>query len=128
GEDLGDINPYYGHCLRDRPLIAIDRVRYVGEPVAVVAAENTAIANEALSLIEVCYRELPCLATVDDALAPRALLLHENVAGVGEFHEMARVEKRRNPTSAITSISRKGMRRKASPRRMRSSTKPMSSR
>ena len=92
-DDLGDINPYYGHCLRDRPLIAIDRVRYVGEPVAVVAAENTAIANEALSLIEVRYRELPCLATVDDALAPRALLLHENVAGVGEFHEMTGVGK-----------------------------------
>jgi CO/xanthine dehydrogenase Mo-binding subunit len=28
-DDLNDINPYYGHCLRDRPLIAIDRVRYV---------------------------------------------------------------------------------------------------
>ena len=29
-DDLKDINPYYCHCLRDRPLIAIDRVRYVG--------------------------------------------------------------------------------------------------
>ena len=47
-DDLNDINPYYGHCLRDRPLIAIDRVRYVGEPVAVVAAESRDIANEAL--------------------------------------------------------------------------------
>ena len=92
-DDLHDINPYYGHCLRDRPLIAIDRVLYVGEPVAVVAAENSAIANEALSLIEVRYRELPCLATVEDALAEGALLLHENVAGVGEFHEMAAVGK-----------------------------------
>ncbi|HWO41962.1 MAG TPA: hypothetical protein VNO43_09185, partial [Candidatus Eisenbacteria bacterium] len=32
-DDLTDIDPYYGHCLRDRPLIAIDRVRYIGEPV-----------------------------------------------------------------------------------------------
>ena len=92
-DDLNDINPYYGHCLRDRPLIAIDRVRYVGEPVAVVAAENPAIANEALALIEVRYRELSCLATVEDALAQGASLLHENVAGVGEFHEMAGVGK-----------------------------------
>jgi CO/xanthine dehydrogenase Mo-binding subunit len=92
-DDLLDINPYYGHCLRDRPLIAIDRVRYVGEPVAVVAAESTAIADEALSQIEVRYKELPCLATVADALAKGALLLHENVAGVGEFHEMAGVGK-----------------------------------
>jgi len=92
-DDLNDINPYYGHCLRDRPLIAIDRVRYVGEPVAVVAAENAIIANEALALIEVRYRELSCLATVEDALAQGAPLLHENVAGVGEFHEMAGVGK-----------------------------------
>ena len=92
-DDLNDINPYYGHCLRDRPLIAIDRVRYVGEPVAVVAAENRDIANAALSLIEVHYGELSCLATVEDALAQGAPLLHENVAGVGEFHEMAGVGK-----------------------------------
>jgi len=92
-DDLSDINPYYGHCLRDRPLIAIDRVRYVGEPVAVVAAESRAIANEALSLIEVGYKEVPRLATVQDALAPGALLLHEDVAGVGEFHEMVGVGK-----------------------------------
>jgi CO/xanthine dehydrogenase Mo-binding subunit len=92
-DDVHDINPYYGHCLRDRPLIAIDRVRYVGEPVAVVAAESSALAEEALSHIEVRYRELPCLATVQDAMAEGALLLHENVAGVGEFHEMAGVGK-----------------------------------
>jgi len=87
-DDLKDIDPYYGHCLRDRPLIAIDRVRYTGEPVAVVAAENREIAEEALSLIDVRYTELPCLPSVKDALAEGAPLLHENVAGVGEFHEM----------------------------------------
>jgi CO/xanthine dehydrogenase Mo-binding subunit len=90
-DDLKDIDPYYGHCLRDRPLIAIDRVRYIGEPVAVVAAENRETAEEALSLIHVRYKELPCLASVEDALAEGAPLLHENVAGVGEFHEMGGV-------------------------------------
>ena len=90
-DDLKDIDPYYGHCLRDRPLIAIDRVRYIGEPVAVIAAENREAAEEALSLIEVRYKELPCVATVDDALAEGASTLHEYVAGVGEFHEMGGV-------------------------------------
>jgi len=90
-EDLTGIDPFYGHCLRDRPLIAVDRVRYIGEPVALVAAETAATANEALGLIEVRYQELPVLATVADALAEGAPLLHENVAGVGEFHEMAGV-------------------------------------
>jgi CO/xanthine dehydrogenase Mo-binding subunit len=96
-DDLNDIDPYYGHCLRDRPLIAIDRVRYVGEPVAVIAAENREAADEALTLIHVHYQELPVMATVGDALAPNAQLLHDRVAGVGEFHEMAGVGKRDKP-------------------------------
>ena len=57
-EDLKDIDPYYGNCLRDRAVVATDRVRFVGEPVAVVAAENALVAEEALSLIDVQYREL----------------------------------------------------------------------
>jgi CO/xanthine dehydrogenase Mo-binding subunit len=88
-DDLGDINPFYGNCFRDRAIVAIDRVRFVGEPVAVVAAEDGLIAEEALSHIEVRYRELPILSTVADALAPDALLLHENLAGAGEFHDIA---------------------------------------
>ena len=94
-DDLKDIDPFYGHCLRDRPLIAIDHVRYMGEPVAVVAAENCEIAEKALSLIEVRYKELPCLATVEDALTEGAPVLHESVAGVGEFHEMGGVGEQR---------------------------------
>lgn len=96
-EDVKDINPYYGHCLRDRPLIAIDRVRYVGEPVAVVAAADSETADEALALINVQYEELPVLATPEEALAPDAPVLHESVSGVGEFHEMAGVGKSDNP-------------------------------
>jgi CO/xanthine dehydrogenase Mo-binding subunit len=57
-DDVRDINPYYGHCLRDRPLVALDRVRYVGEPVAAVAAVDAITAEEAISLIEVEYKEL----------------------------------------------------------------------
>lgn len=93
-EDVKDINPYYGHCLRDRPLIAMDRVLYVGEPVAAVAAETKMIGEEALSLIEVKYTPLPVLASIDDALAPGAPVLHEQVQGVGEFHELKNVESR----------------------------------
>jgi CO/xanthine dehydrogenase Mo-binding subunit len=86
--DLKDIDPFYGNCLRDRPIVALDCVRFVGEPVAVVAAENASSAEEALSLIDVRYRELPCLATVEDALGAGAPLLHESVAGVGDFHDI----------------------------------------
>ena len=91
-ESVRDIDPYYGHCLRDRPLIATDRVRYVGEPVVAVAAESGDIAEEALSLVRVRYRELPMAATMDKALAPAAPVLHDTNALVGEYHEMVAVD------------------------------------
>ena len=56
-----------------------------------VAAEHPLIAEEALSLIDVRYQELPCLATVEDALAAGAPLMHESTAGTGEFHDIATV-------------------------------------
>lgn len=90
-EDLKDIDPYYGNCLRDRAIVGIDRVRFVGEPVAVVAAEDALIADEALALIDVHYKELPCVADIDAARAEGAPLLHENMAGAGEFHDVAGV-------------------------------------
>jgi len=90
-DDLKDIDPYYGNCLRDRAVVATDRVRFVGEPVAVVAAEDALTAEEALALIDVRYRELPCVADIDAALAEGAPLLHEQQSGTGEFHDVAGV-------------------------------------
>ena len=90
-EDLKDIDPFYGNCLRDRAIVAMDRVRFVGEPVAVVAAEDALIAEQALELIDVRYKELPCLANIDAARAEGAPLLHDHVAGAGEFHDVAGV-------------------------------------
>ena len=90
-DDLKDIDPYYGNCLRDRAVVATDRVRFVGEPVAVVAAENALVAEEALSLIDVEYRELSCVLDTDAALAEGAPRLHDKVANSGEFHDVAGV-------------------------------------
>src|ERR1051325_3212516 len=90
-DDLKDIDPYYGNCLRDRAVVATDRVRFVGEPVAVVAAEDGLTAEEALALIDVRYQELPCVADLDAALAEGAPLLHEQQSGTGEFHDVAGV-------------------------------------
>ena len=90
-DDLTDIDPYYGNCLRDRAVVAIDKVRFVGEPIAVVAAESGLEAEQALSLIDVRYRELPCVPDIDAALPEGAPLLHEQQSGAGEFHEVAGV-------------------------------------
>ena len=45
GADLLDIDPYYGHAIKDRPIVAIDRVRFAGEPVAARATQAEAISS-----------------------------------------------------------------------------------
>ena len=90
-DDLQDIDPYYGNCLRDRAVVATDKVRFVGEPVAVIAAESGLIAEQALALIDVEYQELPCVGDIDAARAEGAPLLHEAQSGAGEFHDVAGV-------------------------------------
>ena len=63
------------------PAIASDRVRYVGEIVAAVAARTRLAAQDALEAIVVDYAPLPPVVTVDDALAPGAPILHEAIGG-----------------------------------------------
>lgn len=63
----------------DARTIATDRVRYVGEPVAVVVAESRYLAEDAVDLIEVDYRPLPILVDPDEALSPDSPLLHPAV-------------------------------------------------
>ncbi|MGQ0568688.1 MAG: xanthine dehydrogenase family protein molybdopterin-binding subunit, partial [Armatimonadota bacterium] len=80
-EDVRDIHPYYGHAIKDRPLSAMEKVRFVGEPVAAVAAVDPLVAREALDLIRVDYQELPPVLDVEAALAEDAPLVHESRAG-----------------------------------------------
>ena len=60
--------------------IAVERVRYVGEPVAVVVAADRYLAEDALDLIEVDYEPLPCVVHPRDALDAASAVLH---AGLG---------------------------------------------
>jgi CO/xanthine dehydrogenase Mo-binding subunit len=93
GDDVLDVNPYYGHAIKDRPLIAIDRVRFVGEPVVAVAAEDLATADEALTLIEVDYEELPSAVTIEAALADGAPRLHvTELLKTGLFHGLGELK------------------------------------
>lgn len=60
-----------------QPVLAADRIRYAGEPVAVVAATEPEIAAEAVDLVEVSYEELPGVFDAESALADDAPLVHE---------------------------------------------------
>jgi len=57
--------------------LAIDKVRFVGEPVAVVAAETRYQARDAAALIEVEYEPLPAVIDIEKAVEPGAPVLHE---------------------------------------------------
>ena len=61
--------------------MARSRVRYCGEPVAAVAAQDERTARAALALIDVEYRVLPAYFNAKDARAPDAVLLHEDKKG-----------------------------------------------
>ncbi len=76
GRDIGE--HYFGRRLCDWPVLAIDRVRFIGEFVAAVAAETPQIAEAAIASIVVDYEELPGLFDPDEALKPDALVLHEH--------------------------------------------------
>src|SRR5258706_14192136 len=67
-----------GLRMKDMPLLATDRVRYVGEPVAAVAADNHDIAEEALDLIDVPYEQLPFRTEPVEATQPGAPVLHDD--------------------------------------------------
>jgi CO/xanthine dehydrogenase Mo-binding subunit len=61
-------------------MIARDKVRYVGEPVAAVAAVDAETARRAAAAIEVDYEALPAAITIDEAFAPDAPILHEQLS------------------------------------------------
>jgi 4-hydroxybenzoyl-CoA reductase alpha subunit len=64
--------------LADKNILCRDKVRYVGDEVAAVAAIDEAVAEEALSLIKVEYEPLPAVLTLEEATAPDAPLVHED--------------------------------------------------
>lgn len=71
----------YGSIMKesymDRYPLAIDKVRFVGEEVAAVAAVDEDTAWEALDLIQVDYEELPAVFEIEEAMKPEAPSVHE---------------------------------------------------
>lgn len=85
GDDVASFG-CWGVVLKDRPIISIDRVRYVGEPVAVVIAETIEIAESAAELVDVEYDELPRATTIQEAIMDNAPLIHERHENLEDFY------------------------------------------
>lgn len=77
GGDLPGRNGF-GAILADQPVICQDKVRFIGDGVALVAADTERIAQKALELIQVEYEELPAVFDPRDALADGAPQIHES--------------------------------------------------
>jgi CO/xanthine dehydrogenase Mo-binding subunit len=94
GPDLADFDPYWGHAIKDRPVLAMDRVRFQGEPLAAVAAEDEATAEAAIHEIVVEYEDRPVLGTIADAIADDAPLIHDGELRPGLFHGLGKLPER----------------------------------
>jgi CO/xanthine dehydrogenase Mo-binding subunit len=69
----------YGRSYLDRYILARNKVRYMGDPVAAVAAETPAIVKQALKKIKVVYEPLPVVIDPEETMKPEAPTLHEDM-------------------------------------------------
>ncbi len=75
-----DFPKKYGLMIPDETVLAVDKVRYIGDEVAAVAAETEEAAEEAIDAITVDYQPLPAIFDPEEAMQTNAPLVHENVS------------------------------------------------
>ena len=93
-------SPYYGPAFHDQPILAHEKVRHVGEPVAVVLAADTHVAEEAVALIAADYEELP--AVYDEVAAmTSAAIVHDALKPAGTFADLKHLTGRKNTNVAL---------------------------
>src|SRR5687767_2903297 len=99
--------PYYGPAFHDQPILAIDKVRYVGEPVAVVLASDPHVAEEAVHLIEAEYEELPAVYDEVEAMSSKAIV-HDALKPAGTFPDLKHLKGRTRTNVALDFRLRRG--------------------
>ena len=104
GEDIRRLipQPYYGPAFHDQPILALEKVRHAGEPVAVVLAADPHVAEEAARLIVADYEELPAVFDEVEAMTSKAVV-HEVLRPAGTFPDLKHLEGAGTPTSRSTS-------------------------
>ena len=100
-------HPYYGPAFHDQPILAIGKVHYVGEPVAVVLADDPHVAENAAALIVADYEELPAVYDEVEA-AENKILVHEELKPAGTFADLKHLKGVRGTNIALDYQLRKG--------------------
>ncbi|MPZ52837.1 MAG: molybdopterin-dependent oxidoreductase [Acidimicrobiia bacterium] len=92
---------HYGPAFHDQPVLAIDKVRFIGEPVACVIAQSERAAEEAVALVDVEYEEVPPVFDEIEACQPDAPLVHERVEASALFTDLKKLANRQDTNIAF---------------------------
>src|SRR3989475_11146221 len=101
-------DPYYGPAFHDQPILAIDKVRYAGEPVAVALAKDPHVAEEAADLIAVEYEPLEAVFDEVQAAKPGAPIIHDVLKPATTFPELKHLQGRSGTNVALSAHVRRG--------------------
>ncbi len=96
---------YMGLVVKDETVLAKGKVRYIGEPVAAVAAVDADTARAAVRLIDIVYDELPAVFTIEEAMAAGAPVLHEEFDSYFKIYDAST---RQAPNELALSTMRRG--------------------
>src|SRR6204780_192603 len=109
GEDIRKLipEPYYGPAFHDQPILALDKVCHVGEPVAVVLASDPHVAEQAVQLIEADYEELPAVYDELAAMQPD-ILVHDVLRPAGTFADLKHLKGKTGTNIALDYHLRRG--------------------
>ena len=104
--------PFYGPAFHDQPILAADKVHYVGEPIAVVLAADPHVAEAAAQLVVADYEEMPAVYDEVEAMTSVAIV-HEELKPAGTFPDLKHLQGRRNTNVALDFHLRRGDAEKA---------------
>src|SRR3954466_12461680 len=99
--------PFFGPAFHDQPVLAVDKVRYVGEPVAVVLASDPHVAEEAVHLISAEYEALPAVFDEIEAMTSK-VIVHDELKPAGTFPDLKHLKGRKNTNIALDFHLRRG--------------------
>jgi CO/xanthine dehydrogenase Mo-binding subunit len=110
GEDIRRLipDPYYGPAFHDQPILALEKVRYAGEPVAVALAADPHVAEEAADLIAVEYEPLDPVFDEVAAAKSGAPIIHDTLRPAATFPDLKYLEGRSGTNVALSSHVRRG--------------------
>jgi len=109
GEEIRALipSPYYGPAFHDQPILALEKVRFVGEPMAVVLAADPHVAEQAVQRISAEYDELPAVYDEIEALEPD-VIIHDELKPAGTFADLKHLAGRTHTNVALDFHLRRG--------------------